>query len=152
MSIPVDVLVSEAIAAAMSAKSFSGVLKTCPTVYREYVDPEAESFSSLQGFVSPGELDVAQETRGADMHTVLVQILIGMRCESDAAKRNMRVLRAEIVDMLRSETLPQTTPAFPENVKWARCRTIESPGRQLLGMDIWLCAISAEYLALMAKE
>lgn len=148
---PVDVVVCEAVSAALAAKTFSGTITSCPAVYREYVDPDGESFETLQAFVSPGEMEVEEETRGADVHTVMVQILIGKRCQSDADKRAMRVLRTQIVDMIRSGTLPATTPALPQHTVWRRLRTMEAPGRQLLGMDVWICAIAAEYSTLIGK-
>ncbi|NBV47255.1 MAG: hypothetical protein EBR86_16870 [Planctomycetia bacterium] len=146
---PIESAIAEAVAASLAAATFQGAITAVPAVFAEYADPAGEEFSTLKAYVSPGELTIEAGTRGADRHEVITQILIGKRCTSDAERRDMRVLQTQIADMIRRGALPAASPAMPANVSLVSLQPIAAPGRDMLGMDVWLVAIGVQWMTIL---
>ena len=145
---PLESAIAAAVAASLSASVFQGAITSVVAEYSEYVDPSGEDFSTLRCFVTPGDMAIEPGTRGYDRFSPETQIIIGRRCATNQDRQALRVLRTEIVDMLRRRLLTAATPGMPANVEWARISQMGGPARDLLGMDIWMAGVGVEWITL----
>jgi hypothetical protein len=112
----IDVEVADALAAGISAKAWAGPYGTV-TARRLFVpDYTMEDLTTLKVSVVPGTIEIMNAVRGADMFDLDIHVVIAKHLDEDAEADDLVDLRTQIVDAIRSGTVP--TPGMPDGVKW----------------------------------
>jgi hypothetical protein len=120
---------------------------------RSYVaDYTTEELSDLKVSVVPGETQVSPHTHGADLFEIEVHVVLGKKMTSDFEIDDLIELRTNIVDAVRSRTLPDSTPAMPAGVAWMNVTNAVTYDRdQVTGYRIFLADIAVMYRYANAK-
>lgn len=109
----IEILIADALAASLKAATFTGPLN-CSSAARRFV-PEVEptTAGSLQVSVVPGGLEVTNHTHGADLFEAEIHVVLSKRFSADSEIDDLIELRTQIVDAIRSDTLPKARPPLP---------------------------------------
>lgn len=103
---PPEYVIAEAIADAINAATFTGPITALSAVVDEIAEPENldnPANSAPRVYVVPGpELDIAlAETRGGDLHEIVVLVILIKRLSSDAERKTLAKLRTQLQNRLR---------------------------------------------------
>jgi hypothetical protein len=142
----IEIRIADALASSMRAATFSGPL-TCRSAARRFV-PETEPLTAgvLQVSVVPGQVEVTNVSRGADLFDVEIHVVMSKRFNDDAEIDDLIELRTEIVDAIRSAKLPAATPAMPDGVQWLAISNITTFDRDAMaGGRVFLADVAVQY-------
>jgi hypothetical protein len=101
-----EYVISDAIAAAINAATFTGPITSLPATVDEIADPENldnPANTTPHVYVVPApELDISlAESRGGDLHEIIVLVILTKRLSSDSERRSLVDLRWQLQDRLR---------------------------------------------------
>jgi hypothetical protein len=109
--------ISDALAAGLSGHVFSAPYSAIDARRRYFADPEGQDLRSLVVSVVPGTVETERSSRGQDLFTHEVMIVLARHVDgTDAAADALMRLCEEIVDAIRSDLL--VTPGMPENARY----------------------------------
>jgi len=148
----IEILIADSLAGSLTAATFPGTISDI-TAVRTYVpDYTTEELSNLKVSVVPGGTEVTPHTHGADLFELEIHVVIGKRIDTDADIDDLNELRTNIVDAIRSRTLPASTPPMPTGVAWMNCSNATTYERdQLTGSRVFLGDIVVTYRYANAK-
>lgn len=117
-SIAVDI--ADALATGLSAYTFSAPYAAIAATRRYVPDYEARELATLKVSVVPGPVETERGSRGMDLFTQQVMVVIGKMVDGSNSEIDaLTNLGQEIMDALRSDLL--TTSGMPENAKYFGC-------------------------------
>lgn len=114
----IEILIADSLAESLSLAEFAGDIGSVTAVRKFVPDYEAADLGTLKVSVVPGATEVSNLTHGADLFEVEIHVVIAKRFTTDAELDDLVDLRTQIVDAIRSKTLPASTPAMPNGVVW----------------------------------
>ena len=140
----VEVQIAEAIVAGLNAAYFSSPYQRITAVRRDVPEREGQQLSTLQvSVVTPGH-EAEQATRQGDLYTYQTAIVLARHVRTQQDADDIRRLRQEIVDVIRSGIA--TFSSMPEDVKFMRAMTETSFERDtMLDRNVMLCSIGVEH-------
>lgn len=148
----IEILIADSLAGSLSAARFGGVIVSVDAVRSYVADYTTEELSDLKVSVVPGETQVSPHTHGADLFEIEVHVVLGKKMDSDFEIDDLIELRTNIVDAIRSRTLPASTPAMPAGVAWMNVTNAVTYDRdQVTGSRIFLADIAVTYRYANAK-
>jgi hypothetical protein len=108
----IAVQIADALAAGLSSHEFSAPYQTISAVRRYVPDYEGSELRSLKVSVVPGSVETERASRGQDLFTHQVAIVLGQHVDgSNQAVDALVLLAQEMVDAIRSQLV-----AVPEGV------------------------------------
>lgn len=148
----IEILIADSLADSLSKAAYSGSIGSITAVRRFVPDSENTDMNALQVSVVPGSVDVSAITHGADLFEVETHIILGKHISGDDDVDDLIDLRSQIVDKIRSKTLPASSPAMPDGVVWFSISnevTLEKDA--LMNMRVYLCDIAVVHRRSQAK-
>jgi hypothetical protein len=148
----IEILIADSLADSLSAATFDGTVANVDAVRTYVADYTLEDLSDIRVSVVPGTVEVSNHTHGADLFEYDVHVVIGKKLLTDAEIDDMVDLRSNIVDAIRSRTLPASTPAMPTGVQWYGITNAVTYDRdQVTGSRVFLADIAVTYRRANAK-
>lgn len=154
-----EYVIADAIAAAISAATFTGDVTSVPATVSE--SPDHDNLDNPANYaaavhVIPGpelELTLA-ETRGGDLHLIDVVLVLTKRLTSVAERRSMVDLRWQIQDRLRAErsaagSLLANVPLYWELRTVSVAQTFDREG--LRGPNVFQAGLRLQFSALLSR-
>lgn len=116
----IAVEIADALAAGLSAYTFSAPYSSIDATRRYVPDYEARELASIKVSVVPGPVETERGSRGMDLFTQQVMVVIGKMVDGSNEEIDaLTNLGQEIMDAIRSELL--TTTGMPETAKYFGC-------------------------------
>ena len=113
----VGVQIADALAAGISMHTFSSPYASVSAKRRYVPDYEGPELRSLQVSVVPGTIESERSSRGQDLFTQEIMVVVAKQTDgSNADVDKLANLCEEIMDAIRSETL--SVPTMPENARY----------------------------------
>lgn len=139
----VEVQIADAIVAGLNSYTFSAPYSQITAVRRDVPDYEGQELRSLQvSVVCPS--DEMEQARGGDMFTFTTTIVVAKHVTSQGEIDNLRRLRQEIVDGIRSNLL--TITGLPDGCYFQRAYTQTAFDRDSLAdRRVMLASIAVEH-------
>ena len=148
----IELLVADSLAQSLSDHSFPGAISRVEAVRRFVPDIQGEDVSTLKVSVVPGEVDVTNHTHGADLFESSIHVVIAKRFENDGEIDDLVELRSNVVDAIRSRTLPASTPPMPAGVAWMSiANTVTFAPDQFTNHRVFVGEITITYRRAQAK-
>lgn len=148
----IEILIARSLAASLSAAKFYGAIDSVDAVFSFVPDYSTEELSDLRVSVVPGTIEVSNHTHGADLYEYEIHVVIGKKFTSNAELEDLVELRSEIVDAIRSRTLPPSSPPLPAGVAWMGVTNAVTYDRdQVTGQRVCLADIAVTYRRANAK-
>lgn len=149
----IEILIADSLAESLSLAEFDGTIDAV-TATRAYVPDydAATDLGTLKVTVVPGATEISNLTHGADLFEVEVHVVMAKRFSTDAELDDLVNLRTQIVDAIRSKTLPASTPAMPTGVVWVGITNQTTFDRDALtDRRVFLADIAVVYRRSQAK-
>lgn len=144
----IDVQLAEAVAAGISAHTYSAPYAKITAIAEDDPDYDGLEMKDLRCSVICVGSSNTQNSRGGDAIEYQVGIIIARRADSQAERNVIRLLRQEIVDVLRSEGMFE----LPEGVRYMRFETGDAYHQdQVTNRKIFQAKIMAEYRIVLGK-
>jgi len=139
----IEIQIADAIVAGLNACYFSAPYSTITAVRRDVPDYDGPELKNLQvSVVCPRE--EMEPVRHGDMVTYQTTIVIARHVTSQADIDNLRRLRQEIVDMIRSGVVAM--PGLPEECRFVRASTETAFDRDALSdRRVMLASVAVEH-------
>lgn len=148
----IEILIADSLANSLSRYLFPGGISRVEAVRRLVPDDVMEDLSTLQVSVVPGEVEVSNHTHGADLFEVTIHVVVAKKFLDDQELDDLVNLRTNIVDAIRSKSLPPSTPPMPEQTHWFGITNNVTYGRdQVANMRTFLADIAVTYRRSQAK-
>jgi hypothetical protein len=148
----IEILIADSLAESLSSATFDGTVQKVNAVRTYVADYTLDDLSDLRVSVVPGSVEVSNHTHGADLFEYEVHVVLGKKLLADEEIDDMIDLRTNIVDSIRSKTLPASTPAMPAGVQWFGITNVVTYDRdQVTGSRVFLADISVSYRRANAK-
>ena len=114
----IEILIADSLARSLSGAVFNGAIGMVRAVRTYVADYTTEELAEIKVSVVPGAVEVSNHTHGADLFECEIHVTIGKKLESDDDLDDLVELRTNIVDAIRSKTLPASNPPMPSGVAW----------------------------------
>jgi hypothetical protein len=138
-----DVQVAEAVAAGISAATFSAPYAKISAVAEDDPDYEGLDMLQLQCSVLCVGSSAEKRTHGSDTFDYQVGVVLAQHAPKQADRNALRLLRQEVLDLIRSELIE-----MPSEVRPIRFETGDNYSPDALtGRNIFQAKIMAEYRA-----
>lgn len=142
----IELLIADSLADSLSKHTFPGAISTIDAVRRIVPDDAMEEITSLRVSVVPGELDVQNHTRAADLFLPTVHVVIANRFDTNDDLDDLFDLRTNIVDAIRSNALPASDPPMPPGTVYFEISNQITFGRnEIANQRTYLADISIVY-------
>jgi hypothetical protein len=146
----IEVLVATSLADSLSRYPFS----TAIAPVMEYVpDFERLDATALRVSVVPGNVEVTEAARGANLHEVTVNVVFAKAITANSELGELSKLRAEVADKIRSDALPASDPVMPYGMQFV---SLENPvlydAKSVTSGRIFLAEIAVTYRGLVEKH
>jgi hypothetical protein len=147
----VEILVAKSLAQGLSAVQWNryGYVQCA---FQYVPDFEGIDLSTLRISVVPGPLELAVDTRGADLHAPEVHVVIAKHFSSSDEIESLVQMRTDIQDAIRSNILPVTSAAMPGGVAWFSMEATQSFDRDAMSSKrLFLADLGVTYHVLVDK-
>ena len=142
----IEILTADALAASLTAATFTGNITTITAVRGYTPDFQGEQLEAVQVTVVPGNVDVTPVTHGADLFEYEIHVMLAKRISANADIDDLVNLRTQIVDAIRSKALPSANPAMPTGAQWFSIANNVTYDRDtLMNQMVFLADIAVTY-------
>lgn len=148
----IEILIADSLAESLTNHTYDGAIAKIDAVRRFVPDYQGEDVETLKVSVVPGECEVTNHTHGADLFESSIHVVIAKRIVNDADIDDLVELRTNIVDAIRSRTLPASTPPMPAGVSWMSIsNTVTFQPDQITNHRVFTAEITVTYRRAQAK-
>lgn len=148
----IEILIADSLAQSLSAHQFPGTIGRITAVRRVAPDLQGDDVSTLRVSVVPGACEVTNHTHGADLFEAEIHVVIAKRMDDDAEIDDLIDLRTNVLDAIRSKSLPASTPPMPSGTVWQSITNSVTFDRdQIMGQRVFVADVTIIYRRAQAK-
>lgn len=148
----IEILIADSLAKSLTAHTFPGVISRIQAVRKLVPDFQGEDVTSLRVSVVPGPCEVSNHTHGADLFEMETHVVVAKRIDDDAEIDDLIDLRSNILDAIRSKSLPPSTPPMPDGTVWQGITNQVTFDRdQITGHRVFVADVTVTYRRAQAK-
>jgi hypothetical protein len=148
----IEILIADSLAASLSLAAFDGAIGGVDAVRTYTPDYTTEELADLKVSVVPGPVEVTNHTRQADLFECEIHVVLGKKFDDDDEIDDLQELRTNIVDAIRSRTLPVSAPPMPDGVAWMGItNAVTFDQDQVMKSRVFLADIAITYRYANAK-
>lgn len=148
----IEILIADSLAKSLTAHTFPGVISRIQAVRKLVPDFQGENVTALRVSVVPGPCEVSNHTHGADLFEMETLVVVAKRIDDDSEIDDLIDLRSNIVDAIRSKSLPPSTPAMPDGTVWQGITNQVTFDRdQITGHRVFVADVTVTYRRAQAK-
>lgn len=148
----IEILIADSLAKSLTAHTFPGVISRIQAVRKLVPDFQGEDVTSLRVSVVPGPCEVSNHTHGADLFEMETHVVVAKRIDDDTEIDDLIDLRSNILDAIRSKSLPPSTPPMPDGTVWQGITNQVTFDRdQITGHRVFVADVTVTYRRAQAK-
>lgn len=148
----IEILIADSLAKSLTAHTFPGVISRIQAVRKLVPDFQGEDVTSLRVSVVPGPCEVSNHTHGADLFEMETHVVVAKRIDDDSEIDDLIDLRSNILDAIRSKSLPPSTPPMPDGTVWQGITNQVTFDRdQITGHRVFVADVTVTYRRAQAK-
>jgi hypothetical protein len=142
----IEILAADSLAASLSAATFTGDYTTVSAVRAYTPEFEGADMDTIKVSVIPGNVDVTQVTRVADLFEFELHVCLAKRFATTAELDGLVHLRTQILDKIRSNALPASSPAMPTGTNWfSIANNVTFDRDTIMNQSVFLADIAVTY-------
>lgn len=148
----IEILIADSLAKSLTAHTFPGVISRIQAVRKLVPDFQGEDVTSLRVSVVPGPCEVSNHTHGADLFEMETHVVVAKRIDDDSEIDDLIDLRSNILDAIRSKSLPPSSPPMPDGTVWQGITNQVTFDRdQITGHRVFVADVTVTYRRAQAK-